>query len=86
MSCLRAIQIMESFATLADAWLALDTFSSQVGFLGGRVLTPDRCNSQFRMQAFVDDPQVCGQLPDGMRRVVIPKTQIPALFAIRRGH
>jgi hypothetical protein len=74
MEPIRAIQILETAKSEADANEILHSLADQWGWIGGRVLPPRDINSNWRVQGFVEDNPHAGNpwLPDGCRRVILP--------------
>lgn len=70
-----AIQMVENFNDDEGfARQALTALAEQDGYLGGRVLPSSPEKPGYKVQAFFqDEPEVDGWLPDGMRRVWVPR-------------
>jgi hypothetical protein len=73
-----ALQIMETVKSQAAADETLAGIARLDGYLGGRILPPSPSKPGWRVQAFLKDDDV-KDLPDGMRRVIIPAGQRAAM-------
>jgi hypothetical protein len=68
---MRAIQFIDESNDEATAEQAFTWLQTQVGYLGGRILSPSASKPKWRVQAFFEDEPAAEWLPDGCLRVLI---------------
>ena len=80
MTYVRAIQAVDPVRDADEAADILAAMAGQHGYLGGRILPASPTTPRWRVQTFwADDDDgdpTGGWLPDGMRRVIVPRRMI----------